>query len=182
MLALGADKLVMGQHAELGPLDAQAHSPELGRRRSVLDEVQTLERLNAFALRSLDETMELLLGRTQMRVDRLLPEAMAFVDSLVRPLMEGIDTSRWTEMSRLLKVGEDYAIRLLKNKYPSRQAEQIARDFVERYTEHGFAIDRDEVQSHGLEVEKFDPVIEAIFERLMPFVDNVTAIGMMVEK
>ncbi|MEX0939158.1 MAG: hypothetical protein WDZ59_14955 [Pirellulales bacterium] len=194
MLALGGDFILLGNHAELGPIDAQAMSPDEGRCRSVLDEVQTLERLNAFALRSLDETMQLLIRRTGMRVDRLLPEAMSFVDNFVRPLMESIDTTRWTEMSRVLKVGEDYTIRLLKRKYPTQLAESIARELASKYTEHGFVIDAEELEDLAqrlhldikapLALAADDPTImngkvEPIFEKINPFLHKLTAIGFM---
>lgn len=177
LLCLGADRIILAEHGELGPIDAQVHVPEIGRQRSVLNEVQTLERLNAFALRSLDETMQLLLRRTGMRVDHLIPETMKFVDNLMRPLMEGIDTTRWTEMSRVLKVGEEYAIRLLRNSYrKDGEAEDIARALVEKYPEHGFVIDHVEAKSRGLKVEKPTQQLAAILDRLMPFL-TVTAIG-----
>jgi hypothetical protein len=181
-LCLGAERIILGEHAELGPIDAQAHVPELGYRRSILNEVQTLERLNAFALRSLDETMQMLLRRTGMRVDLLIPEAMTFVDNLMRPLMEGIDTTRWTEMSRSLKVGEEYAIRLLRENYRREgEAETIARELVEKYPEHGFVIDFTEAKSKGLKVERPTSEIRSIFDDLMPFIEDITAIGKIEE-
>ena len=52
LLALGAERIVMGADAELGPLDAQLWDTEREERTSALDEIQALERLHTVALRA----------------------------------------------------------------------------------------------------------------------------------
>jgi GTP cyclohydrolase FolE2 len=51
-------------------------------------------------------------------------------------------------MSRALKVGEEYAIRLLMSNpdYPPDQAREVARALVEDYPDHGFVIDAEEAR------------------------------------
>ena len=73
LLTLGADGILMGPDASLGPLDAQIFDIETEMYGSVLNEVQALERLRAYALESVDETMQLLVTRTGKRVETLLP-------------------------------------------------------------------------------------------------------------
>ncbi len=184
LLVLGAERIILDTHAEIGPLDMQFIDPESETRQSALNEVQTLERLNVFALRSLDGTMQLLLHRTGKKVGTILPQAMEFVSDLVRPLMENIDVVRYTEMSRLLKIPEEYAIRLLKPQYSKADAKAIARDLVGRYPEHGFVIDTDEARqlgNHGLDMEEPSGKLAEVFKRLRPSVDAVTAIGKLTE-
>jgi len=180
-LALGADRIIIGEHAELGPLDAQEKDVEESQQRSVLNSVQTLERLNAFALKSLDEAMQLLLRRTGLKVKSILPFAIRLAGNMVRPLMQNIDVVRYTETSRILKVAEEYAIRLLQPKYKKEDAAKIARQLVELYPEHGFVIDFDELKNLGLEVELPTGNLVGIMDNLRPFMDHVTAVGLIKE-
>jgi hypothetical protein len=122
ILALGADRILMHEHAELGPLDAQVFDPDREAQGSALDEVQALERLHAQALELVDSTMALMITRTGKRVETLLPTVMNFVAQTTRPLFEKIDAVHFTATSRTLRVAEQYAIKLLERKYSSQQA------------------------------------------------------------
>ena len=157
LLALGATRIVLGEYAELGPLDVQLFDAEREDRMSALDEIQALERLEAFALDALDRTALLLLDRTRKRVETMLPHACRFVSDLVRPLFEKIDTVHYSQVSRALKVAMDYGIRLLQPTYTKDEAEVIARKLVEDYSDHGFVVDIDEARRVGLQVTELDP-------------------------
>ncbi len=61
-----------------------------------------------------------------------------------------LDAVHYTQMSRALKVAEEYAVRLLQANYPAEKARGIARHLVEKYPEHEFVIDADEAASFGL--------------------------------
>ena len=58
------------------------------------------------------------------------PGVQNFVGTMVQPLFEKIDTVHYTQMSRLLKIAEEYASRLLRSKYGYKKATEIARHFV----------------------------------------------------
>lgn len=147
LLALGADEIVMGTDAEMGPLDAQLWDNEREERSSALDEVQALERLHSVALEQLDETMLTMLGGMRKRTEVLLPIACGFVAEMMVPLLDKIDTVHYAKQSRVLKVAQDYAERLLAPRYPAMRARQIADTLVNQYPEHGFVIDREEMGS-----------------------------------
>ncbi len=181
LLALGADAILLGKHAELGPLDAQYHDPEREEWVSALDEVQALERLHAFALESVDQTMFLMTPRTHKKIDTLLPMILRFVSDMTRPLFEKIDAVHYTQMSRTLKVAEEYAIRLLQTKYPLKKAQEIARRLVSHYPEHGFVIDTAEAEAFGLELEPVSANQQVIFDSMRPFLTRLTAIGYLKE-
>ncbi len=181
LLSLGATDIIMSGHAELGPLDAQLYDPGREEPISALDEVQSLERLHAFSLEAIDRTMMLLLGRTGKKIEPLLPQILKYVADMTRPLFEKIDTVHYNQMSRALKVAEEYAIRLLENRYPADKANQIARKLVHGYPEHGFIIDIDEATSIGLDVQAAEPEVEAIMDRIRPFLGRVTSIGYLKE-
>lgn len=121
----GATNLYLGKMAELGPLDVQVFDPDREGHASALDEVQALERLQAFSLEAFDRTMLLLVGKTGKKVETLLPMTLKYVTDLMRPLLEKIDAVHYTQMSRALKVAEEYAIRLLQPKYTKAQAKRL---------------------------------------------------------
>jgi hypothetical protein len=177
LLTLGAERIVLGAHAELGPLDAQLLDPEREDYSSTLDEVQALQRLHARALETVDETMNMLLARTGKKVETLLPMVLRFVADLMEPLSQKIDTVHYTQMSRILKVAEEYAVRLLAPKYPLEEAKRIARHLVEAYPEHGFIIDATEANDFGLEVEEAEGELAQLLGRIAAKVSEATIIG-----
>ena len=154
LLCLGADEIYMGEDAQLGPLDAQILDAETEDRRSVLEYVQSLERLEAFSMRSIDDMTQLLLSRTGKKISTILPLVMELVPNLVRPLFENVDVVQYTQMARILKVAEDYAVRLLRMKYDSHIANRIARALVSNYSDHAVAIDQEEARQIGLKIRQ----------------------------
>ncbi len=182
LLTLGADAILLGRHAELGPLDAQFTDREREATISALDEVQALERLHAFALDAADRAMFLLYGRTGKKIETLLPMSLHFVSEMVRPLFENIDAVHYTQMSRALKVAEEYAIRLLRNRYAEDKARKIARHLVEKYPEHGFVIDTTEATSIDIDlVGSFTTDQQLVVNKMLPLLSQLTAIGYVKE-
>lgn len=170
LLSFGADRLIMGPDAELGPLDAQLLDMDREDWSSALDEVQALERLNVAALEQVDQTMMMLVARTGKKIETLMPQAMKYTTDMMRPLLENIDTVHYIKQSRILKVGEDYAVRLLANRL-GRDATQVASHFVNGYSEHGFVIDREEATDH-LRLDTVDPEVEVVVDQLSEAILN----------
>lgn len=148
LLSLGARKIGLGPNAELGPLDMQVHEPaEREGRFSALDEVQALERLHDSAMTAALSSLMTLRGVTGKKYDVLLPMCLKFVADMWRPLFEKIDVVHWTKMARALKVGEDYASRLLRKNHDKVSANFLAEALVKNYPEHGFAINLHEAKN-----------------------------------
>jgi serine dehydrogenase proteinase len=181
LLALGGDPIILALDAELGPLDAQYYDYEREERLSALDEVQALARLHADALRAVDQTVWLMRDRTRKKAAGLLPKAMDFVGLLMRPLLDKIDTVHFSQMQRMLKEAEDYAIRLLQPRYSDDDAKDIARHLVENYSEHGFMIDHDEAATFNLRTDLPSGAQRAILDKFEPYLDDITAIGRLEE-
>lgn len=197
LLTLGGSRIVMGRDAELGPLDVQIFDPDKEEYDSALNAVQSLERLNAFALTAMDQVMQLLLLRTRKKSDVLLPMVFDHTTKFLRPLLEKIDTIELTRKSRELKVAEQYAVRLMKGAgYTWPEAQRIARALVERFPTHGFVIDRQEAEAKetfsvpgasdvayglGLKLAPADPVIDKIIDQLIPYLDSLNAVGNLKE-
>lgn len=192
LMALGGKEILMGGEAELGPLDVQIYDSDNYEYDSALNAVQSLERLNAYALSALDQMMLLLMGRTGKKPDSVLPMAMEYATSMMRPLVEKIDSINLTKKSRDLKVAEDYCIRLMRTIYGHATAKRIANALVERYSTHGFVIDREESSAHeksgaddfglGLKIKEPDAEVEGIFDALRPFLQKHTVIGRVKER
>src|SRR6185436_18404312 len=108
--------------------------------------VQSLERLNAFCMGSIDQMLLLLGTRFFRKVDTALPLVLDYATKFARPLLEKIDTVDYVKKSRELKVAEEYAMRLMMPNYQLTEAKTIARRLVELYPTHGFVIDREEAE------------------------------------
>jgi hypothetical protein len=148
LLILGADQLYMGRDAELGPLDAQLPDREREQLVSALDEIQGVERLRASAVGQIEQTMQSLLARTDLKAEALLPIVTKFVADTIAPLLANVDSARYSRQAQALEVAEDYAVRLLLAHASRQDAESCARHFASRYCEHGFVIDSDEASAH----------------------------------
>jgi membrane-bound ClpP family serine protease len=76
LLALGADEIILGDDAELGPLDVQIHDYDVAEDRvSALDTVQSIEQLEESAI---DVAMRMLKDRTKKRANLLLEPSLKF--------------------------------------------------------------------------------------------------------
>lgn len=166
LLSLGAKEIYMGEHAEIGPLDVQVWDADREGYCSALDTVHSLQRLRAFSLESLDEAMMLMIGRTGKKVDSLISHTMHFITEMVNPLFNKIDVIEFTKMSRILKVAEEYAKRLLFFNHTEENALKIASRLVEHYPEHGFFIGRKEAKEMGLPIIKPKQAIDEIMDKV----------------
>src|SRR5262249_4399900 len=103
-----------------------------------------------------------------------------FVQGLVHPLFTGIDAVRYTQLSRTLKVAEEYAVRLMEPRLGREKAVDIANRLILAYPEHAFAIDYDEIKSIGLDVEEASGPVSDILDEMVPMLSHVSAIGTVV--
>lgn len=181
LLALGARGIALGEHAELGPLDAQIVDYHREQRVSALEEVQALERLNATSLLSATNAMQLLSEMTKKRTDIIMPAALRFAADMMRPLLEHIDVAQYSQRSRMLKVAEEYAIRLLMPAFTREVAAEIASKLVEDYPDHSFVIDIDEARGLGLNILSNTKEQERALDKLLPHLKGITAIGSIEE-
>ena len=180
LLTLGADAIIMNDHAELGPLDVQIWDADREEQMSGLDEVQSLERLQAFAMDAFDRLMLMLIRRTGKKVKTLTPMVSEFVTNLTKPMFQGIDVVRYTQMSRLLKVGEEYGKRLLARVYGERKAATIANKLVTEYPEHGFPIYPDDAHALGLKLVPLRPQLSSVMEDVTRCLPGQNLVGKII--
>jgi hypothetical protein len=191
LLTLGASSIVLGEDAELGPLDAQFFDFDVEENWvSALDEVQAVEALEQSAIDSAWHMLLYLSERTKKRVNTLLPHALHFAAEVTKPLFEKIDTIRYSRYSRVLQEAQDYAERLMRPRLSEAEARAVARDLVRNFPTHGFVIDREESRRVGkidnrapvgLPVIKTTPEIDQLLDECCRYLDDVTIVGKIIE-
>lgn len=152
LLALGASEIILGDDAELGPLDVQVQDFDVQEDRvSALDMVQAIEQLEESAIDVAMRMLKSLKDKTKKRANLLLEPSLQFAAEVTKPLFEKIDSVSYSRHYRMLKEAEDYAVRLLVRGGVSREdAEAISRDLVKLYSTHEFVIDLDECKRIGI--------------------------------
>jgi len=181
LLSLGAEEIIFGEHGQLGPIDVQMYDHDREEVTSALNETQTVERIHAAALDAMDTAMLLLLRRTRKRVDALLPHLLRFVSDTARPLLEKVDVVKYTHRLRALKVGEEYAVRLLQHHMPAEDAKEVARGLVENYPDHGFVIDLAEAEAIGLNAKAATDEMTLYLDQIWRHLRGMVAYGRVVE-
>jgi Serine dehydrogenase proteinase len=160
LLSIGADKIVLGERAELGPLDVQMYEEKQagrGERTSALNPFKTLEQLQNFSVDALSSAMGFIVDVYGMSYDDSLRHAVSFVEATTGPLVSRLDPEKLGEYNRELSVAVEYGTRLL-NRYSDRDAQgarRLAEHLVFGYPSHEFIIDHRELQDLGLNVELF---------------------------
>jgi hypothetical protein len=161
LIALGADKIYLGQHSDLGPLDAVIEHPQTeGTRISALDGVKPLELIadycETLAIERLGPSIRQKVGLGRQESLEL---TLDFAARLVEPVMRQLDPLIINMCLRYLQVAERYGKELLceymfKDKsHPEEMAESTIRELVWEYPEHEYAIGIDEARRLNLIVE-----------------------------
>jgi hypothetical protein len=174
LLALGAEKIYMGAHAEFGPLDAQFYDCEREENMSALDEVQALEGLYVFALDSIDQLTMMMRIRSGKKIKSVLPFVDEFVSRMMVPLLEQVDVTYYTKMSRILKVAKEYAVRLLNKNYTKEKIQSISNRLIEKYPTHGFIINKEEAKDMGLHICECSDDLEHTLDDFAMYLDKNT--------
>jgi hypothetical protein len=138
MLSLCADRIIIDDHAEFGPIDVQIrHKDEIGER------VSGLTSRSALSLAT-DETPQTF-GRIFLRLRKEIglstklaaDVAATLTDSTIGKLFQQLDPMKLAEDSRSVKIIEQYAERIA-----SRNVRDGAIDaLVNNYPDHSFVID-----------------------------------------
>jgi len=186
---LGAQEILMGRSAELGPLDAQIPDPrEPGQSISALDEFKALEFLRQYALETLDLTIRMILRRSHLRVDDAISEATKLVSVIMTPLYQQVDPIDFGESKRILEIGEEYGRRVM-SRYPQpsdhsgneeERIDEILSKLIWGYPSHGFVIDYKEAQQLGLNVKLMDLNLENMCQLVVDSVEE--CIGFMPQQ
>lgn len=137
LLILAADKLLLSDHAELGPLDAQIlRSDEIGARTSGLIPLHALEYLESTAIDMFRNYF------TQFRFGGTFPTATSvkiateMTTGMMGRLYEQIDPLRVAEVNRQITIAHDYGKRIQRKLKPG-----ALERLLHGYPSHDFTID-----------------------------------------
>ena len=177
LLCIGADKIVLGEHAELGPLDVQIweeKQPGKGEYHSALDPFKALEQMQSFSVEALSSAMKFIVNDYEMSYDDSLRHAVAFVDVTTGPLVRRLDPEKIGQYTRELAVATEYGTRLLRrcSKWPREKINSVIDQLVYGYPSHEYVIDYLEVEELGFDVELFAPEHRSIIRDLRPVIEE----------
>ena len=150
MVALGADKIVMGRLGELSPVDPATIHPY--NPQNPLNPQQKLE------ISVEDLNSYFLLAREMAKVKE---EEM---DKVFANLVEKIHPLSLGNAYRTLRMGKIIAEKLLEmpktKRFSKEEMKKIVEEVTSRICIHGYPITRDEAESLGLPIEKTEKELE----------------------
>lgn len=165
LVCCGADKLLLGQLAELGPLDVQIPEVEDGDGRtykSALNGFKALEQIQRHALENLDIATKLIIDRTNgIKVYEAIKLGIEFSGHTSGCLYNQLNPKTIGEYARALEIGLRYAIMILTRYmgWGPDKALAAARELVFNYPSHSFIIDVEELKRLGFPAEEVDNTI-----------------------
>jgi hypothetical protein len=170
IICLGADKIVMSDTAELGPIDVQLRKQdEIGERTSGLTPIQAVQFLETQSVLLFKRHFKALrhdddLGfSTKMAADL----ATRMTVGLLEPIYQQIDPIRLAEVDRSLKISKEYGERL---QHDGNLKTDAVENLLARYPSHGFVIDRREACDIFAKVEEPSTELKGLmdlFERVL---------------
>jgi alpha-acetolactate decarboxylase len=169
LLCIGADRIVLDELAQLGPLDPQTYIGE-GELSSSLNAFKNLEELTTFSEDTLHDVAKMLADTTELPVDECIKHAIHFVEVVSGPLFRNLDLKKLGEYSRALSVSKEYSLRLLNrlDRWQPEQAEEVIQQLVYGYPSHEYVIDFYELKALGFQVELFSKqertAVEGLFK------------------
>lgn len=172
MVCLGADKILMGEDAELGPLDAQLRDPRGSAiPKSALNAFKSLEYLQRYTLDTLNLAIILFLQKSEMDIPYAIQQSLPFVSCIATPLYQQVEPSELGEARRHLAVAEEYGGRIMSRYGYSSVSKQKIGDMVNKlvweYPSHSFVIDIVEAQQIGLKAEILDDTRNKLCNELL---------------
>lgn len=179
LFVLGAMKIIMGQMAELGPLDMQVRDEESESWDSALNETKALQTLSREALVLYAEKMQVLqkLHRwkkfeTRNRI------ATDFVNEMIRPLVEKIDAVHYTKMARIMEIMKKYGMSLMNRAgYPTVKNKKVVESLGEDFPDHSYIIDLRDAKDLGLRAESPRQELADLVETMAKSCGSGTVIG-----
>jgi len=176
LFLLGSDNIMMGELAELGPLDTQVVEYEKGSPKftSALNPFKTLEELRKFAVEVFDFSVKLIVKRSNLSPDEAIKHGITFASNITTPLLNKLDVETVGEYSRALMVGKEYGDRLLRRytKWKNRdEREKILDKLIYRYPSHDYIIDYKEILDINFNAEypnkEEEPIIKEIVKIIL---------------
>ena len=145
LLVLGADELVLGERAELGPLDIQLRKEdELSEASSGLTPMQSLSTLEIRAYETFRHHFVKLKRELSLTTKTASDIACRLAIGMYAPIFEQIEPMRVGETQRANNIAWEYGKRLAAD--GNNLKPHALQRLVAAYPSHGFVIDRGEAK------------------------------------
>src|ERR1700730_1527296 len=179
LITLGATKIIMGDMAELGPLDMQVLDTESDLWDSALNETKTLQTLSREALLLYAEKMEVLQKLYKWKEFATKSKiATEFVNEMIKPLVDKINAVHYTKMARIMEIMKKYGRQLMKRAgYTGKALQSVVDSLGDDYPDHSYVIDSREAKDLGLRVENPKADIAPFIDEMRKICGCVTIVG-----
>lgn len=171
IICLGADKLVMSEDSELGPIDVQLRKQdEVGERTSGLTPIQAIQVLETQSVKLFDRHFRELRNPENLGFSTRMAAGIAseLTIGLLTAVYQQIDPIRLAEVDRSLKISGDYGSRLTNN---GNLKDGAIEKLLAKYPSHNFVIDRTEAGELFSIVERPDQELIQIADYLRPIAE-----------
>lgn len=158
LFALGANTIHMAPTSNLGPLDVQIQKEDDWTRMSGECYRQALAEMNDMARYVFDFQFSALKSRRDILISTSTASKIAseITVGLLSPITSQIEPGKLGEVMRSQRIGDSYAKRLMKNRYPESVINSAAKKLAMWYPSHSTVIDFEEAKELGLNVKRFD--------------------------
>ena len=168
LIALGADELILSDHAELGPIDAQLRrQDEIGEHTSGLTALHALECLQEHSQVMFELHFRTLRFGGGFSTNAAAKIATEITNGLVGELYQQIDPVRIAEVNRFIRIASDYGNRIGKNLKPG-----ALQKLLKGYPAHDFVIDPEEASELFVNISTPKPSLEELATLLKPSADK----------
>lgn len=176
LLILGTHELVMGDRAELGPIDVQVYKPdELGERSSGLTHRTYLEFLHDRALEDFEQFFLPIRYKSALQISTHTAAEIAtnLVVGLMEPIYAQIDPHRIGESERAMQIAARYGERLQAG--GKNVKGNALSTLLESYPDHGFVIDIEEARLLFNRVRRPQEAETTLLELAHPILSDIAS-------
>lgn len=160
LICLGADKILMSEISELGPLDTQIAESRQGdvQYKSALNGFKALEQIQIHAFENLDLATKLILDKSGLKMLEAIGLAIEFSGKTSACLYDQLDPLSIGEYKRSLEISEQYGhiILLRYMNWSKEKAHATISSLIYEYPSHDSIIDQDELKRLGFTVEEIN--------------------------
>lgn len=178
LLCLGMKKIIMGEIAQLGPLDAQVLEKHAGSIGYVpaLNSFKALDQLRNFSLETIDGVVRLIMRSAEFELDEALKHSLEFAAKVSLPLFQQFNSEKLGQYGQSLSIGLEYGKRLLMRYggFTDSEATSIVTKLIWGYPSHDYVLNHQDLKDLGLPVslpdDKDYPNMEEIADSLFHYI------------
>lgn len=177
LAVVGADRIVLSDFGELGPLDVQMAKPdEIYPASSGLDIFQAVGVLKNSAYEAFEQYLVSIIAQSEGHISAKTSAEIAsqLAVGLFAPMTSQIDPERLGEMQRAITIATEYGKRLTANGRGNLKKDALER-LVQGYPGHGFVIDIDEARTLFTKIREPNAIEQEIVNHLSSLLRRPTS-------